>query len=408
MDGLQKMEIKKVGQTINQNGIRRLHPPSKIGIIGGGQLGRMLAIEAKRMGYSVIVLDPKPDSPAGQVADQQIVAEFSDISALTQLSHSTDILTYEFEHLDLASLAELESGGARLVPSAKTLGLIQNKYNQKLLLEKMGIQVPTFVKIDSLESLEAAYKTFRGKLVLKTVRDGYDGKGTQIVTAQDQLKLAYGAFEGEEIMAEAYVDFDKEVSILAARGDDGIKLYPIAENKHTDGILIHSTVPARLSEETEIEIRCAAVKIVEALGDYGLFCIEFFVDENNHILVNEIAPRPHNSGHYSIEACVTSQFEQLIRVMTGMPLGSSALLTACVMWNLLGQDEGTGAYKLRGTECLMEEEACYLHLYGKKESGPLRKLGHVTFLGESVEAARSKAEVVMKSISIEVLERVRL
>lgn len=389
----------------NQNWIRRLHPPGRIGIIGGGQLGRMITIEAKRMGYRVIVLDPMPDSPAGQLADQQIVAAFSDMAALLKLSQSADVLTYEFEHLDISTLDALEARGARLIPSAKTLEIIQNKYHQKVRLRKIGVQVPDFVRIDSLEALEEAFLAFGGRLVLKTCRDGYDGKGTWIVTEQAQLKPAYEAFAGEEIMAEAFVNFVMEVSILAARGREGVKLYPIAENVHEDGILMYSSVPARLPEETKAEIQRIAMKILEAFDDYGLFCIECFVDEYNHILVNEIAPRPHNSGHYTIEACITSQFEQLLRVITGMPLGSTALLAPCVMWNLLGQGEGRGAYEVRGSERLLSEEACYLHLYGKKETGPLRKLGHVTVLGESIESAQEKAKNVMCSMSIETLER---
>ncbi|MDK9711546.1 5-(carboxyamino)imidazole ribonucleotide synthase [Acidaminobacter sp.] len=407
----QMSESKQVVQEVNQNRIRRLHPPGKIGIIGGGQLGRMLAVVAKRMGYSVTVLDPKPDSPAGQIADYQIVAAYSDGDALRSLSRKVDVITFEFEHIDLAELTKLEAEGACVLPSAKSLGLIQDKYVQKSFLKQHDIQVPPFLRIESLEALKAAFLEFGSRMVLKSCRDGYDGKGTQIVKSQDQLEAAWKAFEGEEIMAESYVDYIKEVSILAARGSDGVMLYPISENVHRDGILIHSSVPARLPKKTELEIQRITTKIIEAIGDYGIFCVEYFVDENYNILVNEIAPRPHNSGHYSIEACVTSQFEQLLRVITGMPLGSSTLLAPCVMWNLLGPDEGTGEYKLRGTEYLMEEEACYLHLYGKKDTGPLRKLGHVTVLGESVEAARSKAESVMKSISIEVsdegLERVR-
>lgn len=400
--------MNQIEHLTNENWIRRLHPPGRIGIIGGGQLGRMMTIEAKRMGYSVIVLDPVADSPAGQLADQQIVASFSDKAALMRLSQSADVLTYEFEHLDVSMLNALEARGARLIPSAKTLGIIQNKYHQKAHLRKIGVQVPDFVRIDSLEALEEAFNAFGGRLVLKTCRDGYDGKGTRIVTEQAQLELAYEAFRGEEIMAEAFADFVMEVSILAARGREGVKLYPIAENVHADGILMHSSVPARLPEETEAEIQRIAMKILEAFDDYGLFCIECFVDEYNHILVNEIAPRPHNSGHYTIEACVTSQFEQLLRVITGMPLGSTALLAPCVMWNLLGQGEGRGAYEVRGSERLLSEEACYLHLYGKKETGPLRKLGHVTLLGESVEAAQEKAKNVMESISIKTVERVAL
>jgi len=411
MEVHQLPESKQVIQIGKQNRIKRLHPPGKIGIIGGGQLGRMLAVEAKRMGYSVIVLDPKPNSPAGQVADHQIVAAYSDGDALHSLSQKVDVMTYEFEHIDLEALAQLEADGACLIPSAKSLGLIQDKVVQKRFLKTHGIQVPPFQRIESLEELKAAFVGFGCRMVLKTCRDGYDGKGTQLVKSQDQLEAAWMVFEGEEIMAEAYVDYIKEVSILAASGADGVVLYPISENVHRDGILIHSSVPAGLPEKTESEIRRVTMKIIEAIGDYGIFCVEYFVDENFNILVNEIAPRPHNSGHYSIEACVTSQFEQLLRVITGMPLGSSALLAPCAMWNLLGEGEGTGEYKLRGTERLMEEDACYLHLYGKKETGPLRKLGHVTVLGESAEAARFKAETLMKSISIEVLdeelERVR-
>lgn len=396
--------MRQLKQTAEENlihEVKRLHPPARLGIIGGGQLGRMLTLEAKRMGYQVVVLDPKPDAPAGQVADEQIQADFADGNALSRLAEHAEVLTYEFEHLDLAALKTVEAGGVRLIPSARTLGIIQDKFEQKRFLRDRGIPVPDFYRIDSFEDLRQAYDQLGGRLVLKTRRDGYDGKGTWIITAETQLREAFEAFRGAALMAEAFVDFKKEVSMLAVRGSEGVAVYPLAENVHEDGILIHTSVPADVSSVVELAAKDVTLEILSVFDDFGVFCVEYFVDENNHIFVNEIAPRPHNSGHYTIEACVTSQYEQLIRVMTGMPLGSTTQTMPCVMWNLLGEEAFSGEYRLNGTEKLMAEEACYLHLYGKKETGPLRKLGHVTVLGQTLAAAREKAERLRQAVSVE-------
>lgn len=383
--------------------IKRLGPPSRIGVIGGGQLGRMLTLEAKQMGYHVTVLDPKPDAPAGQVADAQIIASFEDARALRILAEGSDVLTYEFEHIDAHLLSELEDQGHRVYPSSATLKVIQNKFEQKSRLQSLGIPVPEFHKIDSLETLKTTFRQMGGRLVLKSCTGGYDGKGNRIVKSSDQLDDAYADFEGTEMMAEAFVDYIQEVSILVARNHESLVLYPIAENVHEDSILIKSIIPACLSEKAEAGIREIASKIVDALDDYGVFCIEFFVDAQQGVSVNEIAPRPHNSGHYSIEACVTSQFGQLLRVITGMPLGSARLKSPCVMFNLLGQGEGTGNYRLSGTESLLALEDAYLHVYGKPETGHLRKLGHVTVLGETAEAAEDKALRAFNQLEIEIL-----
>ncbi|MBC2726201.1 5-(carboxyamino)imidazole ribonucleotide synthase [Desulfosporosinus sp.] len=386
---------------MSKKDIPRLSPPSRIGIVGGGQLGRMLTLEAKRMGYYVTVLDPKPQSPAGQVADAQIVAPFSDEAALRELANHSDVLTYEFEHIDAKHLIKLEMQSHRIYPSPRTLQRIQNKYEQKKLLAQLSVPVPKFYKIDSFDALKAAYRTLNGQLVLKSCTGGYDGKGNRIIKEHGQLESAYAAFAGMEMMAEALVNYCMEVSIVVARNRDGLIHYPIAENIHKESILIKSIIPATLPEQTSEQIRDITKCIIEALDDYGVFCIEFFVDAQYNVLVNEIAPRPHNSGHYSIEGCVTSQFEQLVRVITGMPLGSAKLKSPSVMYNILGQERVTGDYRLEGAEALMELEDSHLHLYGKPDAGHLRKLGHITVLGETVEMAEAKARQAISHITIE-------
>jgi 5-(carboxyamino)imidazole ribonucleotide synthase len=381
--------------------ICRLAPPSWIGIVGGGQLGRMLTLEAKRMGHHVVVLDPKPNSPAGQVADSQIVAGFSDFEALLNLAQKSDVLTYEFEHIDVELLSGLEKRGYHVYPSAATLMAIQNKHVQKGILKQLNIPVPVFKRIDSLETLKAFFFEMGRKIVLKSCTGGYDGKGNRIVNSEDQLESAFEDLIGADLMAEEFVDYTMEASILVARNHEGIALYPVAENQHNDSILIKSTIPARLPEVVTEKIQEIASRIVNAFEDYGVFCIEFFVDAYNNVSVNEIAPRPHNTGHYSIEACITSQFEQLVRIITGMPMGSVKLKSPCVMFNILGQVGVIGDYKLKGTETMMALEDCHLHLYGKPDTSHLRKLGHISVLGDTVEIADEKALDAFNHIEIQ-------
>ncbi|MCJ7690834.1 MAG: 5-(carboxyamino)imidazole ribonucleotide synthase, partial [Clostridiaceae bacterium] len=388
---------------MNVREISRLKPPSNIGIVGGGQLGRMLVLEAKRMGYNVIVLDPKPNSPAGQVADEQIIADFSDVIALRELSAKTDVITYEFEHIDVESLSLIEKDGYKIYPSSKTLRMIQNKYIQKSILKNSGIKVPNFYLVGSLIELTDIFYKFDQKIVLKACTGGYDGKGNIIIKDINKLEEAYKVFCNNELMAEEFIDYTKEVSIIIAKNHEGIYFYPIAENFHRNSILINSIIPAKISNETEKKIKYIAEKVAEEIDDFGVFCIEFFIDSNLNVLVNEIAPRPHNSGHYTIEGCITSQFEQLIRIITGMPLGSTKLRMPCAMYNILGNNDVNGEYCIKGIESILNIEDCHLHLYGKLETNHLKKVGHITALDESTESADLKAKKALRSIKINFL-----
>lgn len=386
--------------------IFRLKPPANIGIVGGGQLGRMLVVEAKKMGYNVIVLDPKPNSSAAQVADEHIMADFSDMMALRELSAKTDVITYEFEHIDVELLSILEDEGCKIYPSSNTLRMIQNKYIQKSMLKNFGIEVPNFYLVGSLDGLTDIFYKFNQKVVLKSCTGGYDGKGNIVIKDITKLEEAYKELcDNNELIAEECIDYIKEVSIIIAKNHEGISFYPIAENNHKNGILINSIIPAKISSDTEKRIRDIAEKVVGKIDDFGVFCIEFFIDSNLNILVNEIAPRPHNSGHYTIEGCIASQFEQLIRIITGMPLGSTKLRLPSAMYNILGSNDFNGKYCVSGIESILNIEDCHLHLYGKPESNHLKKIGHITALDESVEKADMKARKALFSIKIDHLEK---
>lgn len=380
--------------------ILKLNPPSNIGIIGGGQLGKMLVLEAKKMGYNVIVLDPKPNSPAGQVADKQIIAELSDIKALRKLAIKTDVITYEFEHINVELLSLIEKDGFKIYPSSNTLMMIQNKYIQKNILKNLGVEVPELYLIKNFKELKEVFYKFKEKIVLKGCTGGYDGKGNIVIRDIVKLKEAYRDFGNNEIMAEEFIDYIKEVSIIVGRNNDGIIFYPIVENIHKDSILIKSIIPAKIKSETEEEIKNIAKNIVENIDDFGIFCIEFFIDSNSKVLVNEIAPRPHNSGHYTIEGCITSQYQQLIRIIIGMPLGVAKLKLPCAMYNILGNKRVNGKYYVEGIESVLNIENCHLHLYGKLESNYLKKIGHITALGNSTEIADIKAKKALSSINI--------
>lgn len=383
--------------------IFRLKPPSNIGIIGGGQLGRMLVVEAKRMGYNTVVLDPKPNSPAGQVSDEQITADFSDIDALRELAKKTNVMTYEFEHIDVELLSLIEKEGYKVYPSSNTLKIIQNKYVQKTILKEAGIKVPDFYQINSIDELKDVFYKFDHKLVLKACKGGYDGKGNIIIKDINEVEEAYKEFCNNEMMAEEFVEYIKEVSIIIAKNHEGISFYPVAENLHKNSILIKSIIPAKISDEIEKKIINEAEKVIQTLDDFGIFCVEFFIDSNFNVLVNEIAPRPHNSGHYTIEGCISSQYEQLIRIITGMPLGSTKLRLPCAMYNILGSNDVEGKYCINGLESILNIEDCYFHLYGKPDSKYLKKIGHITAIDENVEKADQKARKAMDIIKIQPL-----
>lgn len=380
--------------------IDKLYPPSTIGVIGGGQLGKMIVCEAKRMGYNAVVLDPKINSPAGQVADEQIVAGFDEIWAYRELARKTDIMTFEFEHIDVEILSLIENEGSRIIPSSRTLKVIQNKYNQKIMLQQIGVKVPEFRIINSIDDLMDEFNHFNQKAILKSCTNGYDGKGNMIIKNVTDLESIYHGFDGQMIMIEELIDFIKEVSIVVAKSDSGVFFYPVVENIHQNSILIKTLVPASIPDEVTEKIRDTSKKIVDSIDDFGVYCIEFFIDKNLNVIVNEIAPRPHNSGHYTIECCSSSQFEQLVRIICGMPTGSTYLRTPCVMHNLLGSDDVKGKYEIRGLEGVLNIPDCYFHLYGKPETDNFKKIGHLTVLGETVDAADKKANIALQNIKI--------
>ena len=378
-----------------------LSPPARIGIIGGGQLGRMITVAAKQMGYGVIVLDPTPSSPAGQVADGQIVAAFTDKQAYRELAEQCDVLTYEFEHIDADILMELEEQGFTIYPSGGTLQKIQDKFVQKTFLRAAGVPTPKFIRVHSKQDISQFIEEVGLPLVLKTCSGGYDGKGNYVLRSKDEVDEALDRFEGCALLAEEFIRFDREISIIAARNlDREIVYYPIVQNVHEDSILSITQAPAELNRAVEEKIIEIAKTIVEVFDDYGTFCIELFLTDDGEVYLNEVAPRPHNSGHYTIEACATSQFEQVVRIVAGLPLGSVKLYSPCAMVNILGDDSVDGTYCFEGIEKVLAEDEVYLHIYGKSNVKKGKKIGHITALGDTVGRACAKAEKALRQLNI--------
>ncbi|TYQ18342.1 UNVERIFIED_CONTAM: 5-(carboxyamino)imidazole ribonucleotide synthase [Acetivibrio alkalicellulosi] len=375
-------------------------PPSRIGIIGGGQLGRMLSIEAKRMGYYVCVLDPTPSCPAGQVSDYQITAPFTDYNSIKELAKNSDVLTYEFEHIDSDILCKLEMEGYNIYPSGKTLKKIQNKLDQKLLLQAAGLPVPAFRKVSTKEDVLEIIGEYGLPVLLKTCSGGYDGKGNIIIKDIKDVDKAFDAFKGRELMVEQFINFKCELSTIVCRGfDKNITNFPVVENIHNNSILNLTKVPALIEKSVENKALDVAKRVLDVFDDYGIFCIEMFLDEHDNIYINEIAPRPHNSGHYTIEACVTSQYGQLLRIITGMPQGSTKLLSPCAMVNILG-NEVNGEYTFDGFDTVLNLEKVYIHVYGKALTQNLKKIGHITALDNTRDAAVKKAQDALKKIVV--------
>jgi 5-(carboxyamino)imidazole ribonucleotide synthase len=346
---------------------------SNIGIIGGGQLGRMLAMAAARLGYRTIVLEPQPDCPATQVANRQIVAAYDDAAALGELASLAAVVTYEFENVPVAA-AEAPSAMVPVHPPARALEMAQDRVTEKEFLNRIGIATADFRPVDTDDQLAAALKEFGGSGVLKTRRMGYDGKGQRVLrgSAKADLSGICAAMGNVPLILESLVPFEREISVIAARGDDGaMAAYDPAENVHRNGILHRSTVPASVSAATAAAASAAARKILDALDYVGVLGVEFFVLGDGTLLANEIAPRVHNSGHWTEAACLVSQFVQHIRAVAGLPLGESARHFDCVMENLIGDDV------LRAPSLLAEQDVA-LHLYGKAEARPGRKMGHFT------------------------------
>tara|TARA_B100001765_G_scaffold205983_1_gene162859 strand:- start:209 stop:1369 length:1161 start_codon:yes stop_codon:yes gene_type:complete len=365
-----------------------LNPGSTIGIIGGGQLGRMLAIAARQMDYKTVVLDPDSNCPAGQVADRVIRSEYSDIKASSELAALADVVTYEFENVDADSVSSAEKHKP-VRPSSSVLRTTQNRLHEKKALLEAGIPVANFRKVDSLRDLEDAASVLGYPMVLKTATEGYDGKGQSIIHGEHDLAISYDQLNARnvELIVEQFVSFKAEVSTICARTIDGMTAtFDPSENIHRNHILDTSIVPARIDESVSDKARIIATNIAEKLDVIGLIAVEMFVTQENDIVVNELAPRPHNSGHYTMDGCDTSQFEQLVRVLAGMPITLPKLHSPTVMVNLLGEIwEDTGGNP--DWQRALELPGVSLHLYGKSAARVGRKMGHINVVAETVEEA---------------------
>lgn len=375
--------------------------PIRIGIIGGGQLGKMIAQEAKRMSFKIIILDPCKDCPASSVSDEIIHADFKDELAIRKLARMSDVLTYEIELANSNALKILESQKYPVFPSPVTLEIIQNKFRQKSFLKENDIAVPKFDLVKSVECLKNLCSDYGLPAMLKACEDSYDGRGNFLITSMDKTQEAFDFFHGKECMLEKFIPFIKEISIMVARNSDGqIVSFPVAENIHSNNVLDMTIVPARISKKVSFKAKRIAQKTMGALKGAGIFGIEMFVTKDEDVIVNEIAPRPHNSGHYSIEACSISQFEQHIRAILDLPLSDPQLLTPAVMVNILGSEHHNGTYKIKGLRKLLSIPGIKLHIYGKKISKPRRKLGHITVTAQNIQEAIFRAERARRTIKV--------
>jgi 5-(carboxyamino)imidazole ribonucleotide synthase len=372
-------------------------PGSWIGILGGGQLGRMSCIAAKQLGYRVAIRTDEVDAPASQVADKTFLASYSDREVTNQFVALCDVVTVEFENLPKELLQQVESKSV-LRPSSALIETSQHRIKEKSALAAAGMPVTPFVAVSSLVEASVALEAFGGKAVLKTATMGYDGKGQQFIDNEEALRACWSVFEGKECCLERRIDLDIEVSILVARslaGEQAV-LGPF-HNVHKNHILDVSSFPAPVSDTVTAQLVVIANQAASSLGLIGLLCIEFFIAKDGSICINELAPRPHNSGHLTIEAFACSQFEQHVRAICNLPLGSTKARSAAAMANLLGDCWGAdGSLHWHG---LAGEADCHLHLYGKKEPRHGRKMGHVTALDDIVEGAVAKVKQVREILS---------
>ena len=365
-----------------------LNPGSTIGIIGGGQLGRMIAMAARQMDYKTVVLDPDPGCPTGQVSDGQITDAYSNRDASRSLARTSDVVTYEFENVDADSV----SAATEFVPvhpSSSVLRTTQHRLHEKNALLKAGVSVAPFRAVTSLEDLHNAGPDLGYPMVLKTATEGYDGKGQVTITRTEDIENAYDSLNARyvELIVEQFVPFKMEISTICARTSDGqTATFPPSENIHRNHILDISIVPARIPDSVIEKARLLAVDIAAQLDVVGLVAVEMFVTKENELLVNELAPRPHNSGHYTMDGCDTSQFEQLVRVLAGLPIAEPKLHSPTVMVNLLGEvwvDTDGDPDWARAVEM----PGVSLHLYGKAEPRVGRKMGHINVVADTVEDA---------------------
>ncbi|MGI0027292.1 MAG: 5-(carboxyamino)imidazole ribonucleotide synthase [Nitrosopumilaceae archaeon] len=373
-----------------------------LGIIGGGQLGMMLTEDAKKMPEhisDVIVLDPTRNCPAAKAGAKQIIEDFKNKNAIVELSLQSDIITYEIESGDSEVLESLNAN-VTINPSPATLKTIQDKYVQKKFLHENGLPVAEFVAIESLSDLREKISLFGYPVMLKARRDAYDGRGNFRIERPDQIDQAYEQFQGRSLMLEKVINFQMEVSVIAARNTKGdIATYPLVENIHEENILKMTIAPARVSEKISKEAERIAKKTMEVLHGAGVFGIEMFVTTDDKVIINEIAPRVHNSGHHTLQSSATSQFEQHLRAILGLPLGKTDLLHHTVMYNILGPKGFQGRYKPIEIE---QRKGVYLKMYNKDEAKPQRKMGHFNVVDMTDTKDTSKLLKIVEEIKNEI------
>lgn len=368
-------------------------PGSTLGVLGGGQLGRMFCVAARTMGYRLVVLDPDEESPAGRIADQHIQANYTDQAALDELAAACDVITTEFENVPAQSLRYLAEK-TPVYPSAESLEIAQNRDREKQYARNAGLKPVPYHSILSADDLDEAAETVGFPAILKTATMGYDGKGQSIVSSADELKTVYSDMGQTECVLEKKIELFIEISAIVSRNPDGEAVaYPVSENQHRNGILHMSIVPARVDSTIADEAKRQAMALADKMQYVGILAVEYFVSTDGELFFNEMAPRPHNSGHYTKDACVTSQFEQQVRMMCGLSPGDSRLLSPVVMVNMLGDlwDPNWNT--------ILDRPSVKLHLYGKKEARPGRKMGHFNALDVDLDAAIRTAEQVFEYLT---------
>lgn len=371
-----------------------------IGIVGGGQLGKMLADAAHKLGHKVIILESTKDCPAGNVADKQILGSFKDKDKILELANMCDVVTFEIESANAEALDELVASGKEVHPNPKTLKIIKDKGNQKVFLKENDIPVADFAFINSESDAEQAGKDFGYPFLLKTRFDAYDGRGNYVVNAREDIKDAFIKFGDRELYAEKFFHFVKELAVVSARGKDGtIVTFPVVETIHKNNICHIVRSPAQVEKSVSDSAGELAHKVLEALEGVGVFAVEMFLAFNGEVVVNEIAPRVHNSGHLTIEAFDMSQFEAHVRAITGMPLvAPKELAKVSVMVNILGDRDGKA--ELSGVDEAEMLGGVKVHIYGKLDTRKERKMGHITATADTIEEAENKALEARSKVSI--------
>ena len=377
-----------------------------LGIIGGGQLGMMIAEAAQNLPdeiSKIIVLDPTENCPAAQMGAQQIIADFKNKEAIVELSQKSDIITYEIESGDSDVLKSVEKN-TEINPSPETLKIIQDKFLQKTFLKDNQIPVADFIEINNIEDVKKGTKTFGFPALLKARRDAYDGRGNFKINSEDEIQKAFDYFKGQKLLLEKFIPFKMEVSVIASRNTKGqIKTYPLVENIHEENILRETIAPARVTDEIIEKAESIANNTMTVLKGAGVFGIEMFLTQEDEIIINEIAPRVHNSGHHTLQSSETSQFEQHLRAILGLELGSTKLNYNSIMYNILGNTTFTGEY----LPLNVSENGMYLKMYGKKISKPSRKLGHLNIIGinnESIDELLEKLQSIKPKTVIKASE----